>query len=80
MTEETVKVEVVEKKKGLMNNTLQELEDLDIQLLKVIQIGEISIALTNDQLIKLINFNAGKDVIGWNTTAERSMEMAGHFL
>lgn len=69
-----------EKTKGLMTNTLKELEKIDIQALSIVTIGEIKLNLTNDQVIKLVNFNAGRIVLTWDSTFEEMMTLGTPFL
>jgi len=67
-------------KKGLMTNTLKELEVLDIQALSIVSIGDLKLNLSNDQLIKLVNFNAGREVLTWDTMFKDAIELGAPFL
>lgn len=89
MTEEKIKVAVKEievpkivkpGRGGLMKRTLKELEALDINLKDVFSIETVSINLSWEKVIKLVNYNAEKKVLGWSHTFEEALELIGIFL
>lgn len=65
---------------GLMKRTLKELEALEIYLKDVFSMEGITINLTWNQVIKLVNYNAGKTVLNWDHTFEESLEILKIFL
>lgn len=65
---------------GLRKRTLKELEMLGIKLKDVFVMSRISINLEWKQVIDLINFNEGKEIIDWNTTFEKALELINVFL
>jgi len=65
---------------GLMKRTLKELEMLEINLNDVFSIKDVSINLTWEKVIRLVNYNANKKVIGWEHTFEEAMELINLFL
>lgn len=67
-------------KRGLMQNTLKELEALDIKLADVFTFDTVAINLSWDKIIRLINYNADKKVLRWDHTFEEALEVIKIFL
>ncbi len=68
---------------GLPKRTLRELDDLKINLKDAIAFSpnkNITLNLSWAQVIRLINFNADDEVLNWNTTFEKAIEIIGIFL
>lgn len=65
---------------GTMKRTLKELEKLNIDLKDLFSIESLTINLSWDKLIKLVNYNAGKVVLSWEHTFEEALEIIGIFL
>lgn len=65
---------------GLMKRTLKELEMLDIDLRDVFSIKGVTINLTWEKVIKLVNYNAEKKVLNWSHTFEEALELIQIFL
>lgn len=65
---------------GLMKRTLKELEMLEVNLNDVFSIKGVSINLTWEKVIRLVNYNANKKVISWGHTFEEAMELINIFL
>lgn len=69
------------KKKGLMNLTLEELEMLKIQLRDIFVIkGGASLNLSWTQIIRVVNYNADKEVLRWDHTFEEAVQVIEIFL
>lgn len=78
---EEAKVEVLGPAKGgLMKRTLKELEKLNIKLSDVFSIKDLTLNLSWDQTIRLVNYNAGRSVLNWGHTFEEALEVIGIFL
>jgi len=65
---------------GLMKRTLKELEVLEINLSDVFSMDSITINLSWDKVIKLVNYNADSQVLRWSNTFEEALEIVKIFL
>lgn len=80
MTEEIVKKVVEKADPRIMRNTLKELDDLDIQALQIVAMGDMNLKLTNEQFIKLVNYNAKRAVLTWDNTLKEAFDLGIPFL
>ena len=65
---------------GTMKRTLKELEMLGIELKDLFSVKGMTINLSWSKAIKLINFNADKEVLNWKHTFEEALEIIEIFL
>jgi hypothetical protein len=65
---------------GLMKRTLRELQMLEVKLKDVFSVSDVTINLSWDQVIKLVNYNAGRNVLNWDHTFEEALEVIKIFL
>ena len=65
---------------GLMERTLKELESLGIDFKDLFSVANMTINLTWDKLIKLVNFNADKEVLNWNHNFKETLVVIELFL
>ena len=78
-----VKKEEVKRKPvrgGLMKRTLKELEMLDIKLSDIFSLDDVTINLSWGKIIRLVNYNADDEVLYWNDTLEKALEIIKIFL
>lgn len=78
--EEKIKAIIKPTRGGLMKRTLKELEKLQIHLKDVFSMENITINLSWEKVIRLVNYNAGKKVLHWDHTFEETMEILQIFL
>ena len=65
---------------GTKKRTLKELEMLGIQLKDLFSVRDLTINLSWSKVIKLVNFNADKEVLNWKHTFEEALEVIEIFL
>ena len=80
ITKKEVKKVIGSPRGGLNKRTLKELEHLKISLKDVFSFGDVSINLSWEKVIRLVNYNAGKQVLRWDHTFEEAIEVIGIFL
>ena len=82
MKKKVVKKEVKKKpvRGGLMKRTLKELEMLDVKLSDIFSLDDVTINLSWGKIIRLVNYNADDEVLYWNDTLEKALEIIKIFL
>ena len=65
---------------GTMKRTLKQLTSLNIQLNDLFSVKNMTINLSWEKLIHLVNFNAEKVVLRWDHTFEEALQVIDLFL
>ena len=63
-----------------MKRTLKELEMLDVKLSDIFSLDDVTINLSWGKIIRLVNYNADDEVLYWNDTLEKALEIIKIFL
>lgn len=65
---------------GLMERTLKELELLNIKLSDIFSLENVTINLSWEKIIRLVNYNANEEVLYWSDTFGKALEVIKIFL